>query len=49
MNKKHTVERFVMLRKKGFTNKQIAVYWNKTLMQIAGVHAWATRKGMSLV
>jgi hypothetical protein len=49
MNKKHTVERYVMLRKKGFTNKQIAVYWNKTLMQIAGHAAWATRKGMLVV
>jgi predicted PurR-regulated permease PerM len=41
-----SVERYAKLRNKGFTNKQIAIYWRMTLAQIAGVQSWATRKGL---
>ena len=41
-----SVEKYAKLRNKGFTNKQIAIYWRMTIAQIAGIHSWATRKGL---
>lgn len=41
-----TAEQYANLRNKGFTNKQIAIYWRMTTAQIAGIHSWATRKGL---
>jgi hypothetical protein len=41
-----TAEQYATLRSKGFSNKQIAIYWRMTLAQIAGIHSWATRKGL---
>jgi hypothetical protein len=41
-----TAEQYATLRNKGFSNKQIAIYWRMTLAQIAGIHSWASRKGL---
>lgn len=46
MSKKASLENYVALHKKGFTNKQIAVYWRAGIMQIAGFSACAKRKKM---
>lgn len=39
-----SVENYVNLRKRGFTNKQIAVFWKAGIMQVAGFAAHAKRK-----
>jgi hypothetical protein len=44
MTKTASVENYVNLRKKGFTNKQIAVFWRAGTMQVAGFAASAKRK-----
>lgn len=46
MAKTATLENYVNLRKRGFTNKQIAIFWKAGTMQIAGYAANAKRKGM---
>ena len=44
MTKTASVENYVNLRKKGFTNKQIAIFWRAGTMQVAGFAASAKRK-----
>jgi len=43
MAKTASVENYVNLRKKGFTNKQIAIFWRAGIMQVAGFAASAKR------
>lgn len=45
-NAQTKIEKYAKLRNKGFSNKQIAIYWRMTLAQVAGVHSWASRKGL---
>ena len=44
MAKTTSVENYVRLHKRGFTNKQIAVFWKAGIMQVAGFAAQAKRK-----
>jgi hypothetical protein len=46
MAKTTSVENYVRLHKKGFTNKQIAVFWRAGIMQVAGYAAQAKRKNL---
>lgn len=41
-----TVADYVALANRGFTNKQIAVYWRVGLMSVAAFNANATRQGL---
>lgn len=45
ISKKASVENYIKLAKRGFTNKQIAIYWRTGLMNIAAFAANATRQG----
>jgi hypothetical protein len=46
MAKTASVENYVKLHKRGFSNKQIAIFWKAGLMQVAGFAANAKRKKM---
>ena len=46
MAKTASVENYVKLHKRGFSNKQIAIFWKAGTMQIAGYAANAKRKKM---
>ncbi len=46
MSKKASVENYVNLHKRGFTNKQIAIFWKAGIMQVAGFAASAKRQKM---
>ena len=44
MSKTASVDNYVNLHKRGFTNKQIAVFWKAGIMQVAGYAASAKRQ-----
>lgn len=46
MTKTASINNYVNLHKRGFTNKQIAIFWRAGIMQVAGFAAQAKRKGM---
>lgn len=46
MAKTASVENYVNLHKRGFSNKQIAIFWRSGIMQVAGYAANAKRKGL---
>jgi hypothetical protein len=46
MAKTASVENYVNLRKRGFSNKQIAIFWKAGVMQVAGYAASAKRKNL---
>jgi len=46
MTKTASLENYVRLHRKGFSNKQIAVFWRAGTMQVAGFAASAKRKKM---
>lgn len=46
MAKTASIKNYVNLHKRGFTNKQIAIFWRAGIMQVAGYAATAKRKGM---
>jgi hypothetical protein len=46
MSQKASVQNYVNLHKRGFTNKQIAIFWRAGIMQVAGFAASAKRQKM---
>jgi hypothetical protein len=46
MTKTASINNYVNLHKRGFTNKQIAIFWRAGIMQVEGFAAQAKRKGM---
>jgi hypothetical protein len=46
MSQKASVENYVNLHKRGFSNKQIAIFWRAGIMQVAGYAASAKRMKM---
>jgi hypothetical protein len=46
MTKTASVQNYVNLHRKGFTNKQIAIFWRAGIMQVAGFAASAKRQKM---
>jgi hypothetical protein len=46
MSQKASVQNYVNLHKRGFSNKQIAIFWRAGIMQVAGFAASAKRQKM---
>lgn len=46
MTKTASIENYVRLHQRGFSNKQIAIFWRAGIMQVAGFAAQAKRKKM---
>lgn len=44
--KTKSIKRYVELSQRGFSNKQIAIFWKCGLMCVAGYAAQAKRKGL---